>query len=66
MVKCKTCRRKIPKMMIDVYTCKCGEYHCGIHITEHDCSYDHKTAYKELLKNRMPVSVCSKNMVDRI
>lgn len=62
-VKCSVCRKKITFTYIQ---CKCGLILCLKHryADEHDCTYDHKAAWKEQLKKNNPT--VKKRKVDEI
>ncbi len=53
---CCICKKKINKMMISIYTCKCGNLYCNDHlnITEHNCDYDYKKAFSCKIKDTLP------------
>ncbi len=57
MAKCIICKTKISNLMIDIYTCKCNNVYCSEHINtcNHNCSYDYKNQYKEIIKDKLPL-----------
>ena len=50
MTRCKRCKRKVNKLMVDVYTCKCSLLFCANHLHDHKCSFDHKKEEKQVKK----------------
>lgn len=55
------CNKKLSSLMLKIYTCKCGEIYCREHmIGYHNCNYDYKKNYENILKERLPVIVGEK------
>lgn len=55
------CNKKLSKLMEQLYTCKCGENYCREHmIGFHNCSYDYKKNYENILKEKLPIIVGEK------
>ena len=52
MPSCEICKKKIKKMFLSIYKCKCGRILCSKH-KEHECTYDHSKDHKKLLENSM-------------
>ena len=50
--KCKLCKKKIKSVLPN--SCKCGNYYCGIHKSEHNCEYDYMKDNQEKLKISNP------------
>ena len=50
-VKCQHCRRKVS---IYAMKCKCENVYCMQHLTNHACSFDYKTAFREKLERDLP------------
>jgi hypothetical protein len=47
--------------MEQLYTCKCGEIYCREHmIGFHNCKYDYKKNYENILKEKLPIVVGEK------
>lgn len=63
MVSCKTCKKKINKLYIEMYTCKCKKLYCGIHRHTHKCDFDYKNEYQKLLKDKMPYISSDRGLV---
>ena len=57
MVKCFTCRKKIPPLLKDVYLCRCNKYYCGLHRHEHTCEFDHHENQKSKLVHELVTAV---------
>lgn len=55
MTSCKICKKRIHKIMIQVYTCKCSKVYCSEHLHQHDCSFDHGKLHSEILAKKLPV-----------
>lgn len=51
--KCHICFKKLSKIHISIYTCKCLKMYCAIHMHNHDCNYDYKTNFQSELKNKL-------------
>lgn len=62
MACCKTCKRKINKLYIDIYTCKCNQLYCGNHIHDHICIFDHKNNQQKILREKMPIIESTKGL----
>lgn len=56
-VKCKICEKKLNSLMVDLYTCRCGEIYCREnHMFNHNCPYNyHKDTQKKLKKDMPPI-----------
>jgi hypothetical protein len=56
-IKCKICDKKLNRLMVDLYTCRCGGIFCREkHMMDHDCPYDyHKDTQKKLEKDMPPI-----------
>lgn len=63
MSHCKTCKRKVNKIMVDVYTCKCLSVYCPKHLHNHQCSFDHKKEQQNMLREKMPVIQSNKGLI---
>lgn len=63
MTRCKKCKRKVNKLMVDVYTCKCSLLFCANHLHDHKCSFDHKKEEKNRLRKNMPVIKSNKGLI---
>ncbi len=52
---CVVCNKKIPHLMVSLYTCKCGKVVCSTHKSEslHNCDFDWKTHEKDILKSKL-------------
>ncbi|XP_051124387.1 zinc finger A20 and AN1 domain-containing stress-associated protein 5-like [Andrographis paniculata] len=57
--RCSCCRRKVG---LTGFRCRCGELFCGEHrySDRHDCSYDYKTAGRELIARENPLVKAAK------
>lgn len=53
MSKCCICKRKINHLLLDVYTCRCKNLYCKIHLHEHNCKFDYNKLFREQMKNKM-------------
>ena len=40
--RCSVCGKKLPKIMLQMYTCRCNELFCTEHKHSHKCTYDYK------------------------
>lgn len=51
---CYVCKKKVHLAFVE---CKCGEILCINHryIDSHDCKYDHRSEWNELLRKKNPV-----------
>lgn len=63
MVCCKTCKRKINKLYIEMYTCKCKKLYCGNHLHSHKCSFDHVAEQQNVLREKMPIMEPDRGLV---
>lgn len=49
-ILCYECGKKIPKLFIQMYTCRCTKKYCSQHINGHCCTFDHRTNLKSMPK----------------
>ena len=58
--RCPVCNKKLGLM---VFTCKCEQRYCINHMRpeDHNCTYDHKTNQRKLLKEQLPL-VCAEKI----
>jgi hypothetical protein len=58
------CKKKIT--LVD-FPCKCGETHCSMHRASevHNCSYDYKQNYRNVLLKTMDVAIVA-NKLEKI
>ncbi len=54
MSNCNICKKKLNKMMLSIYTCKCNKVYCDTHINSHNCTYDYKRAFECKIKHTLP------------
>ncbi len=54
-MKCKLCHKKLNKLYVEMYTCKCKLIFCSEHMIEHGCTYDHRKEIQDRLKKQLPV-----------
>lgn len=54
-MKCEICHKKLNKLYIEMYTCKCKSFFCSEHRLEHKCSYDYKKEIQDKLRKQLPV-----------
>lgn len=66
MAKCIICKKKINKTMVDIHTCKCENIYCSNHIdaNNHNCSFDYRNNYKNIIKDKLPLVVFDKIVID--
>ena len=59
--RCAQCSKKLGVM---AHLCKCEKQFCTSHLQpqEHQCSYDHRTAAKELLKTQLEIGPLSQKV----
>ena len=59
--RCAQCSKKLGVM---AHVCKCEKQFCTSHLQpqEHQCSYDHRTAAKELLKTQLEIGPLSQKV----
>lgn len=62
--KCSICDKKIPPLMVDVYTCKCGNIYCPRHKLNHDCSWDFLQENQKRIRLQNPI--ISKPKIEQI
>ncbi len=62
---CVVCNKKIPYLMLSIYTCKCGKVVCSEHKSEsiHNCDFDWKNRGKDALKSNLMNGVGTKQIV---
>ena len=53
MAKCSICKKRINFSMIKVYTCKCEKKFCSEHLSNHDCTFDYRKKYQEILNKNL-------------
>lgn len=63
MVCCKSCKRRISKLYIEMYTCKCKKVYCGNHLHSHTCNFDHVEEQQKILRERLPVVESDRGLV---
>lgn len=63
MVSCKICNRKINKLYIELYTCKCLFIFCGNHLSDHSCTFNHRKEVQKILKSKLPIFQSDKGLV---
>jgi hypothetical protein len=39
---CNECGKKIPKLFIQMYTCRCEKRYCNEHLPDHVCTFQYK------------------------
>ena len=61
--KCGECGKKINKLMVDIYTCKCSNVYCPKHLHFHKCEFDHKKYYRDLLREKLPVIKSDRGLI---
>lgn len=66
MPRCKNCRKKISKFLIDMYTCKCLELYCGNHLYEHNCVFNHLEEEQSKLRQKLPKITKTSTLKNRI
>lgn len=49
-LKCSICGKKIPKMMLQIHTCRCEKIFCSEHKHSHECTYDYKQHIQQQVK----------------
>ena len=55
MVSCQVCKKKLNKLMIELYTCRCGGVYCRTHMfEEHTCSFDYQKQAREQIARQNP------------
>jgi len=59
-VKCSVCKKKIPILMVDVYTCKCKNIYCPQHKLDHNCSWNFFEENQNRIRLQNPVIIKSK------
>lgn len=61
---CVVCNKKIPHLMLSLYTCKCGKIVCSEHKSEslHDCDFDWRSRGKDILKSKLMNGVDTKQI----
>jgi hypothetical protein len=47
MAKCKVCNRGITPLMIDIYTCRCDNIYCRMHLHDHGCTFDYHELWRK-------------------
>lgn len=61
ILKCLYCKKKINSLIKQLFTCKCGDIYCREHlIGYHNCKYDYKKEYENILKQKLPIIVGEK------
>lgn len=53
MPKCHICTKRVKKMFLDMYTCKCDFVFCSDHLHDHNCTFDMKSLQQTHLKKKM-------------
>ena len=53
MPKCIVCKKKVSKIFLELYTCKCKKVVCSKHKLEHKCNYDYKNKNTEKLNREL-------------
>lgn len=66
MTKCFICKKKINNILVDIHTCKCENIYCGNHLdaNNHNCSFDYRKNYKNIIKDKLPLVVFDKIDID--
>ena len=59
-MKCMICRRKVPTIFLDVYTCKCNNIYCPVHRNDHSCTYNYYKEHQKKLKKENPIIIKEK------
>jgi len=60
-IRCKICRKKLNSLLIETFTCKCGNYYCKEnHFFDHNCTFDYLENNKKFLQENIPVIVGEK------
>lgn len=54
-LRCCTCKTKISAYIAPAMTCKCNKLFCGVHIHEHNCTFDFHGEAQKLLETQNPV-----------
>lgn len=57
--RCPVCNKKLGLM---VFTCQCEHRFCIAHVQPelHNCTYDHKTQQRQILRDQLPQVVADK------
>lgn len=65
--RCCVCKKKIPSILVEMHTCRCGKLVCGQHKSEslHDCTFDWKSHGKDILSSTLS-SAKSTTLLDKI
>ena len=50
--KCAVCRKKINKLVLAIYQCRCGIVLCSAH-KRHACTFNYSTLIKPLQKSKV-------------
>ena len=57
-MRCKLCHKKLNKLYVEMYTCKCKLIFCSEHMFEHKskkCNYDYRKERQDRLRKQLPV-----------
>ena len=60
MTFCCICKKKLSKLMLSIYTCKCQNLYCPKHIIDHHCTFDYKTAFQKQIICELPIILTEK------
>ena len=53
MTKCFICKKKVSKLFLDLYTCKCEKVVCRKHKLDHNCEYNYKDNNSKKLNQKL-------------
>lgn len=59
-MRCGICSKGLNEYMVKLYTCKCGEYYCRLHMHGHGCRYNYHAEQVDLLRKALPVIIAKK------
>lgn len=60
-IRCKICQKKLNSLLVDLFTCRCGEIYCrDKHMSNHNCSYNYHKDTRKKLEKDMPVVTAQK------
>lgn len=60
MTNCNLCKKKIPFLMNDIYSCRCDNNYCRLHIHDHNCTFNYYELWKKQTDKSLPKVVKQK------
>lgn len=50
--KCSICGKKLPRLMVSIYKCRCEKLFCSEHKHNHNCGYDYTQEEPSILEGK--------------